>query len=961
MSDTENPEEIDAPVTNKILSSIKVVLKSVSNLCNEGEEETVTNAKVCFRVGESGTDWKAKDILQATSTETGKKKDIQYQDETFNFNTAEIKSPELVVRVYGKDVKKDAEDEEEDEAGNKVKTFLGETIVIIQNDPTSVNMGEEEQTITLQDGSREDVVVVYAIEKVFIEPIKKTRRKEEAAQKIQAVTRGNQDRKKVEEKKQLLSSPPKPKKGEKENWLDDLDDVVKPAFGAGDHRKEVRKPKAKEVTTSGDAARAGKYDAKVVEHIFQTLEQMIESNIKARKSGFGARTLFGTHIHSILEVFVAMDVDKDGVLSRREFSRALKRLGVGVSEREVHMLFAQLDKNMNGSIEYGEFVDMFEQAEHNKDRLAVLKQEHKLGKEMSLKDKNDRENHIRLIQYMNTKGGKSKLKSPKKKRSSANESRNDKQQRREEMARAKFASFSMHADDEEMFLAPNDPEFKEALSMLRKVPRKPSNLDVPKTVAPNKLNPWVVFVMGGPGSSASALCAELARLRGFTYIEAQAIIREEIASESMLGRRMLQSISQGRVPIDATISIIMRAIMAASGTRVLVHGFPQDLEQAQTYEHAVGKCQAVLYVKCSRRLMQKRLLGTGSYGDFGNGEMDQTLTLQQARKRILDFEDTVEPVLTYFQLSSKVHVLRDGPALGKLITATDQLLTAYATPNRTFGTQTMTDDGGGGMTSLGNDEFDNSVGKMKEKPSPFIPASEQKQESKIGPNGETINFQRGGTPIQENVPKAPSGENTVGKSPLHNRATLRSRRGDPATEAGPRAELARWFSRIGIMVGAPDNWRREFSGGFLIAQCLEIYFPRAIQSKGFHTGSSTQYKRDNWRQLQQFFLKFNHPLDDSDIKDLLNAKKGKIVPFLLKVHFFISSQGLVDPLNNKPPVKGDSKKKGGDDSMLPSVLIGTQNSNKKNMRSGKGNASVSFQMDSTMGGVSGYGNSTRRR
>ena len=163
------------------------------------------------------------------------------------------------------------------------------------------------------------------------------------------------------------------------------------------------------------------------------------------------------------------------------------------------------------------------------------------------------------------------------------------------------------------------------------------------------------------------------------------------------------------------------------------------------------------------------------------------------------------------------------------------------------------------------------------------------------------------------------------------------------------------------MVGAPDNWRREFSGGFLIAQCLEIYFPRAIQSKGFHTGSSTQYKRDNWRQLQQFFLKFNHPLDDSDIKDLLNAKKGKIVPFLLKVHFFISSQGLVDPLNNKPPVKGDSKKKGGDDSMLPSVLIGTQNSNKKNMRSGKGNSSVSFQMDSTMGGVSGYGNSTRRR
>ena len=161
------------------------------------------------------------------------------------------------------------------------------------------------------------------------------------------------------------------------------------------------------------------------------------------------------------------------------------------------------------------------------------------------------------------------------------------------------------------------------------------------------------------------------------------------------------------------------------------------------------------------------------------------------------------------------------------------------------------------------------------------------------------------------------------------------------------------------MVGAPDNWRREFCGGFLIAQCLEVYFPRAIQSKGFHTGSSMQYKRDNWRQLQQFFLKFNHPLDDPEIKDVMNAKKGKIVPFLLRMHFFIASQGLVDPLKNKPPEKDkNGKNSGTDSSVLPSVL--GQSSMKKNMRSGKG-ASVTFQMDSTIGGASGYGSSTRRR
>ena len=109
-------------------------------------------------------------------------------------------------------------------------------------------------------------------------------------------------------------------------------------------------------------------------------------------------------------------------------------------------------------------------------------------------------------------------------------------------------------------------------------------------------------------------------------------------------------------------------------------------------------------------------------------------------------------------------------------------------------------------------------------------------------------------------------------------------------------------------------------------------------------------------------MKFNHPLDDPEIKDVMNAKKGKIVPFLLRMHFFIASQGLVDPLKNKPPEKNDKngKNSGTDSSTLPSVLLGGQSSMKKSMRSGKG-ASVTFQMDNTIGGVSGYGSSTRRR
>ena len=83
------------------------------------------------------------------------------------------------------------------------------------------------------------------MKKTYIEPVINSPKANKAAEKIQAVARGNQAREEVNKKREALSSPPKPKKGEKENWLDDFDDVVKPAFGAGSHDKEIRKPKQK--------------------------------------------------------------------------------------------------------------------------------------------------------------------------------------------------------------------------------------------------------------------------------------------------------------------------------------------------------------------------------------------------------------------------------------------------------------------------------------------------------------------------------------------------------------------------------------------------------------------------------------------------------------------------------------------------------------------------------------------
>ena len=104
-------------------------------------------------------------------------------------------------------------------------------------------------------------------------------------------------------------------------------------------------------------------------------------------------------------------------------------------------------------------------------------------------------------------------------------------------------------------------------------------------------------------------------------------------------------------------------------------------------------------------------------------------------------------------------------------------------------------------------------------------------------------------------------------------------------------ELEKWFQSINVMTGPVPQWRTNFANGYLFAQILEIFFSSEIQSVGFHTGVSSSNKRDNWRQLQTFFLRYDFTLSDAEIMGIMQAKKSSIVPMLLKLHGFLCNQG----------------------------------------------------------------------
>jgi UMP-CMP kinase len=699
----------------------------------------------------------------------------------------------------------------------------------------------------------------------------------------------------------------------------------------GEEVDYIRHAKQKKIKKHGDVH---KYDPEMFEKVFELIEGVVESNRNA-KDGFGARTIFGEHTSSIMDVFAALDRDKDGTVTHEEFKRGMHRLGIGLTDKQITVMLKHMDKDNSGEIEYNEFVQMFQEAHVEHKRVQRMLHHHEkdsstashLVKTHKTEDERRKKQHQdlvmkragmtqkkqrgggdskELLKQGNGRGGNNtnpqrggnqqaqKYASNTSSQRNANGVSNDRANSPgwRDQGKSKLPRYGSPGVDPDLLFDDSDPFFRDALDTLSTVPKQkkppirrggvgsPVNMsnDPSSTTQITAKAPWVAFIIGGPGSSAHKICAEMARMHGYTHLSAEKAIRDEVASGSSCGKEIIHAISQGRVPVDSTIEVIMRNILKSSGTRVLVEGFPQDIEQAQGFEEAIGAVQGVVYVKCSRREMQRRILEAAGKDA---GDIDSVSTVRDARRQISEFEDKIAEVLTYYSLGNKIFVIKDGPSLLKMCNQTDGFLGRFPAPSRSFGTQTdsglVTDDTANNMSSSSND-----WSEMREKPSPFFNGENTAVES---------GFVRGGRTGQSlNVPTPPKRRGGKGGSTGGPR-TEKIQQNQQIIMDGPRSELEKWFQSINIMGGPVNQWRTNFANGYLFAQILELFFPSELQSVGFHTGVSSSNKRDNWRQLQTFFLRYDFPLSDNEIMSMMQAKKSAIVPMLLKLHSFLVGQG----------------------------------------------------------------------
>ena len=74
----------------------------------------------------------------------------------------------------------------------------------------------------------------------------------------------------------------------------------------------------------------------------------------------GTRTYDGQQLWTLCDTFAAIDSDGSGTIDQGEFTKAIQRLGVGITAPMTETLWTRVDVDASGTIEWGEFVLAFE-------------------------------------------------------------------------------------------------------------------------------------------------------------------------------------------------------------------------------------------------------------------------------------------------------------------------------------------------------------------------------------------------------------------------------------------------------------------------------------------------------------------------------------------------------------------------------------------------------------------------
>src|SRR3989344_3584138 len=161
-----------------------------------------------------------------------------------------------------------------------------------------------------------------------------------------------------------------------------------------------------------------------------------------------------------------------------------------------------------------------------------------------------------------------------------------------------------------------------------------------------------MVVIGSPGAGKDTQAGFLAREYQLKVLSVGAILRDEVRKKTPLGKRVRQDLESGNLVDDEIVdSILLKAI--DGNKRILIDGFPRDLEQAREFK----SINFALYLDCKKNNIVKRLLKRAKI----EGRKDDNKRTIARRWRV--FVEETLPVVVYYR---KRGILREVDGNGSI-------------------------------------------------------------------------------------------------------------------------------------------------------------------------------------------------------------------------------------------------------------------------------------------------------
>ena len=182
----------------------------------------------------------------------------------------------------------------------------------------------------------------------------------------------------------------------------------------------------------------------------------------------------------------------------------------------------------------------------------------------------------------------------------------------------------------------------------------------------------LIFI-GAPGSGKGTQASKFVADKGFKHISTGDLLRAEILKKSALGLEVKMVMDEGKLVSDELVIRLLQANIDLAASQYIFDGYPRNLAQAQTLDKEVlkGAPSISVYFEIDMTKLVERLTNRRTCGNCGaiynliskmpkiTGTCDKcgsTNLVQRAddnedviKNRLKVFQDTVSPVLKYYQ------------------------------------------------------------------------------------------------------------------------------------------------------------------------------------------------------------------------------------------------------------------------------------------------------------------------